>query len=627
MNELESLRRENAALRERLELAETDGQRMEALVRASPVGMLVIDAETRSVVLVNDEAERIIGISDTLGSSLDRYHQITLYRRMDGREYAVEERPLARLLNGGEPARAEEILFVRPDGETVVVLINTTPIYSEDGRIESVVAVIQDLTPIEELERTRSEFLGMISHELRAPLTAIKGSAATVLGASVPFDAAESRQFFRIIERQADLMRDLIGSLLDMTRIEAGTFSVTPEPVDLIYLLDDARNAFLRGGGRNPVEMEVALDIPPVSADRQRVVQTLNNLLSNASRYSDYSSTIRVSAEPNEDGLFATISVADEGMGIAADHLPHIFRKFSGVEGGGERDDTGLGLAICKGIVEAHGGRIWAQSEGIGHGARFTFTLPMSVEAGTRMADGRSLPPVAESGEPARILAVDDDPNILRYVRSILSDAGYSVRVTGNPDRVFDLMETEPIHLILLDLILDGVSGFDLMKRIREVSDVPVIFVSGRDGEDNVVKALSLGADDYIVKPFSPPELLARIEASLRKRQRRGQNSDRGPYRLGDLAIDYERREVTLADGPVPLTATEYKLLSELALNAGRVLTHDQLLERVWGYAHSGETNTTRNFVRRLRRKLGDDAGNPKYIFTETGVGYRMGAP
>ena len=200
MNELESLRRENAALRERLELAETDSHRMEALVRDSPVGMLVIDAETRAIVLVNDEVERIIGIPNMLGSSLDRYHQITLYRRMDGREYAVEERPLARLLNGGEPARAEEILFVRPDGETVVVLINTTPIYSEDGRIESVVAVIQDMTPIEELERTRSEFLGIVSHELRAPLTAIKGSAATVLGASVPFDAAESRQFFRIIE-------------------------------------------------------------------------------------------------------------------------------------------------------------------------------------------------------------------------------------------------------------------------------------------------------------------------------------------------------------------------------------------------------------------------------------------
>ncbi len=464
----------------------------------------------------------------------------------------------------------------------------------------------------------------MVSHELRQPLAAIKGSAATVLSASVPFDAAESRQFFRIVERQADLMRDLIGSLLDMTRIESGMFSVAPEPVDLIYLLDDARSAFLRGGGRNPVEMMVPPNMPPVSADRQRVAQTLNNLLSNASRHSDDSSAIRVSAEPSEDGLFATISVADEGMGISADRLPHIFRKFSGVEGGGERDNTGLGLAICKGIVEAHGGRIWAASDGLGRGARFTFTLPLSIESETRAADDRSAPPTAWSVEPARILTVDDDPNVLRYVRSILSDAGYSVRVTGNSDRIFDLLETEPPQLILLDLILDGVSGFDLMERVREVSDVPVIFVSGRDEETYIVNALNMGADDYIVKPFSPPELLARIEAALRKRSRLGQSGTREPYRLGDLTIDHARREVTLAGSPVQLTATEYKLLSELSANAGRVLTHDQLLERVWGYDHSGDTNMTRNFVRSLRRKLGDDARSPRYIFTETGVGYRM---
>lgn len=113
----------------------------------------------------------------------------------------------------------------------------------------------------------------------------------------------------------------------------------------------------------------------------------------------------------------------------------------------------------------------------------------------------------------------------------------------------------------------------------------------------------------------------------MRKRQRLGQNDAHEPYRLGDLTIDYARREVTLADSPVHLTSTEYKLLSELSANAGRVLTHNQLSERVWGNDYSGDTNTTRGFVRSLRRKLGDDARSPKYIFTETGVGYRMGVP
>ena len=638
MDQSEKLGRENEALRERLveerrlrREAETDRQRLETLVRASPVGMLVVDAETRTVALVNEEAERIIGMPSTLGSKLERYHDLTLYRRMDGREYAIEDRPLHRILNGGALALAEEIVIVRPDGETVVVLINATPIYSEDGRIESVVAAIQDMTPMEELEKLRSEFLGMVSHELRSPLATIKGSAASVLGASTPFDAEESRQFFRIIEAQADRLTVLINSLLDVTRIDAGVLSVNPEPADLIYLLDEARNRFLRGGGRHRVEFEVALDMPPVSADKQRVAQVLDNLLSNAARNSDESSTIRISASAERHSPFAAVSVTDEGRGIVAERLPHVFKKFFGSDGEWDTAGSGLGLglAICKGLVEAHGGRIWAESEGVGRGARFTFTLPLSEEEAdgvtAQAPDSARAAPLTESGERIRILAVDDDPLVLRHVRLTLSEAGYAVRGTGSADRALDLLETERPHLALLDMMLDGTDGLELMKRIRDVSEVPVIFLSARDETENKVSALSLGADDYVVKPFVESELVARIERSLRKSGALGGNAARAPYRLGDLEIDYERREVTLAGSPVQLTATEYKLLSELSANAGRVLTHDQLLERVWGYDHSGGTALTRNLVRSLRRKLGDDARSPRYIFTAPGVGYRMG--
>ena len=623
MNELDTLIQENADLRERLEAAETHRQRLETLVRTSPVGVLAVDAQTRTITLINTEAERIIARPPALGSKLERYHDMTLYRRVDGREYSLQERPLSRALDKGETVRAEEILFDRPDGETVVVLINATPIYSEDGQIESAVAVIQDLAPMQELERQRGEFLGMVSHELRAPLAAIKGSAATVLSASTPFDAAESRQFFRIIDQQADKMRDLINSLLDITKIDSGTFSVSPEPLDLIHLVDEARNTFLRGGGRNQVNLEIAPDTPPVLADERRVAQALNNLLSNAAKSSLNASAIRVSAYPTPDGLFAAISVADEGAGIATNQLSHVFKKFSGANRGGrERDHTGLGLAICKGIVEAHGGRVWAESDGPGRGSRFTFTLPVASE--TLQAPARPHP-TSEPASPARILAVDDDPHILRYVRCALTDAGYAVRGTGNPARVAELLETERPDLVLLDVVMPGVSGFDLIERVRRMSDAPIIFISGRDGEDNIVKALKLGADDYMVKPFSPPELLARIEASLRKSAK--QKAAREPYRMGNLTIDYQRREVTLSDRLARLTTTEYKLLSALSLNAGRVLTHDQLLQRVWGYDHPNGTNLTRNMVRSLRHKLGDDAKRPKYIFTQIGVGYRMAKP
>ena len=165
-------------------------------------------------------------------------------------------------------------------------LINTAPIYSKGrrGRVGS--RYHTDITPLEELERLRAEFLGMVSHELRGPLTSIKGSAATALRASVPLDPAETRQFFRIIEEQADHMRDLISNLLDLTRIEVGTLSIAPEQTDVAILIDQARNAFLSGGYRNSIEVDLAPDLPPVRSDTQRIVQVLHNLLTNASKFS-----------------------------------------------------------------------------------------------------------------------------------------------------------------------------------------------------------------------------------------------------------------------------------------------------------------------------------------------------
>ncbi len=294
MTEVDGLRREVEALRAQLASAETERQRLEALVSTSPVGVLVVDAKTRTVESVNREAERIMGVPPRPGSKLERYQAVAAYRRPDGRQYSIEERPLSRALDKGETVRSEEILLERPGGERVTTLVSATPIYSKDGEIESAVAVIQDMTPLEEMERLRSEFLGMVSHELRSPLSAIKGSAATVLNASAPFDAAEMLQFFRIIDRQADRLRDLISNLLDITRIEAGVLSLAPQPASLMNLVDEARSTFLRGGGRHRVHVDLAMGLPPVSADAQRTVQVLSNLLVNAARYSPESSTIRV---------------------------------------------------------------------------------------------------------------------------------------------------------------------------------------------------------------------------------------------------------------------------------------------------------------------------------------------
>ena len=345
------------------------------------------------------------------------------FKRADGREISLREFPLAQALSTGETVRAEEIVIGVPDGRSVTVLLNATPIRSEECEVESVVVTLQDMTAVEELERLRAEFLAMVSHELRAPLTSIKGSAATVLGSPADLDPAVVRQFFRIIDEQADHMHDLVADLLDVARIETGTLPVTPETAEVAVLVDRARSTFISGGGRNNLSIDIEPDLPLVMADRLRIAQVIGNLLSNAARHSSESSVIRVTAV--REDVHVAVSVADEGRGIPSERLPHLFRKFSRFESEGEGGDTGLGLAICKGIVEAHGGRIWAESEGPGMGARFTFTLPAAGDAGSGRASGL-LPLTTRTsrrgaGERVRVLAVDDDPQALRYIRDALS--------------------------------------------------------------------------------------------------------------------------------------------------------------------------------------------------------------
>ena len=597
---------------------------METLVNTTPVGVLVFDARTGGVRSVNREARRIVSGLCAPGGSAEQLLEVLTFRRADGREVSLEEFPLSQGLSTGETVRAEEIVLQAPDGRSVTTLVNATSIFSEEGEVESVVVTLQDMTPLEELERLRAEFLGMVSHELRTPLTSIKGSADTLLEAASELDPAEMTQFFRIIRDQSENMRHLIGDLLDVARIETGTLPVSPEPVEAAVLVDEARSRFQSGGDRSSLQIDLPPDLPRVMADRRRIVQVLNNLLSNAARHSHELSLIRMAVV--RDGVHVAFSVADDGAGVPAERLPHLFRKFSRLDGeerGRELGGSGLGLAICKGIVEAHGGRIQAESDGPGLGSRFTFTIP-AVEEARSVRSRRSRPRPRKEPEPTRILCVDDDPQTLRYVRDALTRAGYAPIVTGDPEEVSRLMAEEAPHLVLLDLMLPGSDGMELMGEIREIADVPVIFLSAYGQDEVVARAFDLGAADYVVKPFSPTELAARIRAALRKRAAPELAEPSQPYVRGDLTVDYPQRRVTVAGRIVALTAIEYRMLVELSANAGRPLTHEHLLQRVWGPDKGADSAPVRNIVKRLRRKLGDDPGNPGYIFAEPTVGYRM---
>ena len=589
--------------------------RLEALVDLSPVGIVIFDAKTSQPVSFNREARRIVEGLRMPGHGVEQLLEVLTCRFSDGHEVALAEFPMKRVIDDAVTVRAEEVVLSVPDGRRITVLINSTPIHSVGGTVESMIVTMQDLAPFQELNRLRAEFLDMVSHELRAPLAAIKGSAATVLGPRGVPDRTEMQQFFQIIEVQADHMNNLINDLLDAGRIDSGMLSVDSKPVQVSELVEQARTTFLSGGGRQTIRIDLPLDLPRVMADEQRIVQVLNNLFSNASLYAPESSVIHVGAV--RDGGHVAISVTDEGQGVSPEQSPYLFQKYTG--GGGR--GLGLGLAICKGLVEAHGGRIRAENAGPGQGTRFTFTIPLVEGAGNDAMEARRIRLRADRWKPL-ILAVDDNPQFLGHVRASLNDAGFSLLTTDNPNEVSDLIDEHDPHLVLLDLLLPEMDGIELMQKVPALADRPVIFLSAYGRDETVVRALEMGAVDYIVKPFSPMELVARIQTALRKSYVFPET-----FQSGALVINYDERRVTVRGVLLKLTAIEYNLLRFLSINAGRVVTYETLLRRVWRLDSIVDRRRVRAFVKKLRDKLGDDAGNPTYIFTEPQVGYYMHRP
>lgn len=220
-----------------------------------------------------------------------------------------------------------------------------------------------------------------------------------------------------------------------------------------------------------------------------------------------------------------------------------------------------------------------------------------------------------------RVLVVDDDPQMLRAVRGALSARGYEVVSAIDGEGALGVAADEDLDLVLLDLGLPDITGGQVIERLRSWSDVPVIVISVRDGQDEKVDALDAGADDYVTKPFAMKELLARMRAVRRRAS--GDDDGERVLHFDDLEIDLMRQLVTFRSQDLHLTPTEYRLLEAMATNPRKLLTHSWLLQRVWGPGYTTESQYLRLFVKQLRRKLEDSPSRPKWITTEPGVGYR----
>jgi two-component system KDP operon response regulator KdpE len=230
---------------------------------------------------------------------------------------------------------------------------------------------------------------------------------------------------------------------------------------------------------------------------------------------------------------------------------------------------------------------------------------------------------VSGTEEPtATVLVVDDEPRYVRWMSVNLRTSGYRVLTAADGQAALEIVAHDQPDLVLLDIGLPLVNGLDVCRTIREFSTVPIIMVTAKASEADTVAGLDAGADDYLPKPFGPPELLARVRAALRRARYAEAPTSEPLFRHGDLTIDYARHAVVRAGQPVALTPTEYKLLVRLARNAGRVLLPADLLAAVWGPEYREETQHVRLYVSRLRRKIEPDPERPRYVLTKPGIGY-----
>ncbi|MEW6716185.1 MAG: response regulator transcription factor [Chloroflexota bacterium] len=223
-----------------------------------------------------------------------------------------------------------------------------------------------------------------------------------------------------------------------------------------------------------------------------------------------------------------------------------------------------------------------------------------------------------------RILVVDDEKRMVRFIRLNLEHDGFQVFEAYNGKEALDKMRVTLPDLILLDVMMPDLDGFEVLKMMREIGEIPIIMLTAKGEEDDRVRGLELGADDYITKPFSPRELVSRVRAVLRRTETT-HSPTHDLIKVDDrLHLDFDRREIWVDGELVKLRPTEYRLLFHLVQNAGWVVSHDQLLTNVWGYEYRDEPHYVRLYINYLRKKLEEDPANPKYILTERGIGYRF---
>jgi two-component system KDP operon response regulator KdpE len=392
----------------------------------------------------------------------------------------------------------------------------------------------------------------------------------------------------------------IVANLLSLSRIEAGAFQPRRQAVALDELVSNCLARLTRPLRHVLVEMRIPPALPLADADYSQLDQVVTNLLENAARHASSAATLRIETSQS-DGMVA-LGIEDDGPGVPR--------------------PTGHTSSNRSGTPRPAPRAAWASRSARPSWKPTVAPSPSKTATPAPASCSPSRSTVAET-PIATVLVVDDEPPILRAVRAALEARHYQVLVAATGQGAIDTAATQSLDAIILDLGLPDFDGVEVCRRIRQWSQVPIIVLTVESAEERKVIALDEGADDYLTKPFSMPELLARIRVALRHRQPSESVEPTAVFNVGDLRIDLASRDVSIGADHIDLTPKEFAFLALLARYPGRVLTHRMLLQEIWGPHYRTETQYLRVYASQLRKKLRDDPDAPRLI-TEPGVGYRL---
>jgi DNA-binding response OmpR family regulator/signal transduction histidine kinase len=486
-------------------------------------------------------------------------------------------------------------------------------------------------TPAQPLD----ELTHALAHGLAESLAAIHKALPSLEPTTRGADPATQRHTLHQIGERTDEMLAALAALDGLISLRDGAAALQTAPVELSDLLMRIAGNSKHDTSGHTFELALKGEEPRIIADEQWVERAITLLLEHAIKMAPRGGTIHLGLRARHEEL--VVSVRQEARAVPAAQVSRLCEPFARLDGcedvvvGG-----GLGLPLARAVAEAHGGRLWAEFADGMPGMTILIALPLvpprrmpgERDTGISAPAALSLParePLSIERARQVVLVAHADPHLARYLRANLEEQHFRALVTGELGDLLRQIELEEPDLLLVESDLPGLGGADALHRLRAQARVPVIALARRHDARECVRALNQGASDYIAQPFNTEELVARVRAALRTTPLSSRQEAPEPlFQSGDLTIDYAQRAVAVAGQQVSLSKTEFKLLRALAHHAGMVLSHEVLLERVWGPAYHHEVEFVWVYIRRLRRKIEPDPAHPRFILTVPGVGYRL---